>query len=222
MKQAPKALLFDLNGTMIDDMQYHINAWHKILNELGAEISVEATKAECYGKNSDVLERVLPGKFTLEEMDKIGYEKEVGYREAFLPHLKLIQGLDDFLKEAYQKEIKMAIGSAAITANIDFVIDGLNIRHYFSAIVSADDVINSKPDPETFLKCAAKLGVDPKDCIVFEDSPKGVLSAHLAGMYTVILTTMHTAEEFESHPNTIAIVPDYNHPRIGQLLAENK
>lgn len=222
MKNFPKALLFDLNGTMIDDMHYHISAWHRILNNLGASISLEATKAECYGKNSDVLERVLPGKFNMEEKDLIGIEKEIRYREEFLPHLKLLQGLDNFLAAAAQQEMKMAIGSAAITANIDFVLDGLNIRHYFSAIVSADDVTNSKPDPETFLKCAAKLGVDPKDCIVFEDAPKGVLSAQRAGMKTVILTTMHTEDEFESHPDTIAIVPDYRDPLFTKLFNNSK
>ena len=75
----------------------------------------------------------------------------------------------------------MAIGSAAIQSNIDFVLDGLHIRHYFDAIVSADDVTHSKPDPETYIKCAGKLGMDPDDCLVFEDAPKGAESAKNAG-----------------------------------------
>jgi HAD superfamily hydrolase (TIGR01509 family) len=71
----------------------------------------------------------------------------------------------------------MAIGSAAIMFNVDFVIDGLGIRHYFDALVSADNVKKSKPDPETWLTCAKELGIAPSECLVFEDAPKGVESA---------------------------------------------
>src|SRR5687767_464934 len=135
-----KAFLFDLNGTMIDDMQYHVTAWHRLLNEMGANISMEQMKEECYGKANELIERILPGKFTEAERDAIGDQKEAVYREEFRPNLKLLPGLIEVLEEAYENGIKMAIGSAAIMANIDFVLDGLNIRHYFSAIVSADDV----------------------------------------------------------------------------------
>src|SRR5205814_2079492 len=112
---------------------------------------------ECYGKNEEVLERIFPGRFTMEEKTKIGLEKEKQYRVEFKPHLKLIKGLDNLLKKTYDQGIKMAIGSAAIACNIDFVLDGLLIRKYFDVIVGADDVTHSKPDPETFIKCAEGL-----------------------------------------------------------------
>lgn len=85
-------------------------------------------------------------------------DKEIAYQQAYKPHLKLLPGLAAFMEKAKQEGIKMGIGSAAITFNIDFVLDGLGIRHYFDAIVSADDVQISKPDPETFTKCADQLG----------------------------------------------------------------
>ena len=78
-----------------------------------------------------------------------------------------------------------------------------------SAIVSADDVKNSKPDPETFLKAAELLGVDPSNCIVFEDAPKGVESAQNAGMKCVVLTTMHEEHEFSQYNNILFFVEDY-------------
>ena len=213
-----RAFLFDLNGTMIDDMQYHIKAWHRILNELGATISLERTKEECYGKNHELLERVFPGRFTYEEKDRMSLEKEKQYQAEFRPHLKLIDGLDGFLKEAKDAGIKMAIGSAAIMYNIDFVLDGLNIRHYFDAIVSADDVTESKPHPETYLKCAAQLSMQPTDCIVFEDAPKGVEAAANANMDCVIITTMHTKEEFAAYNNGIGIIENYNDAFVQTLL----
>jgi len=204
-----KAFLFDLNGTMVDDMQYHVKAWHRIFNELGANISMERMKEECYGKNQEVIERILPGRFTEEEKTEMSFAKERAYQKAFKPHLKLIDGLDEFLETAYHQNIKMAIGSAAIMFNVDFVLDGLNIRKYFSAIVSADDVSRSKPDPETYLKCADVLKVSPEDCIVFEDAPKGVESARNAAMRSVVLTILHEQHEFDQYNNIVAFGKDY-------------
>ena len=204
-----KAFLFDLNGTIIDDMDYHITAWHKIFNELGAAKSIEETKLECYGKNHEVIERVFPGRFSEPDKDLMSIEKEKKYQEAFRPHLKLIKGLDFFLEQAYDRQVRMAIGSAAIMFNIDFVLDGLHLRKYFDAIVSADDVTKSKPDPETFLKCAELLNVEPKDCLVFEDSPKGTESALQAGMKCVALTTMHRPGEFDD-VNIIRFIDSYS------------
>ncbi|HMR85034.1 MAG TPA: HAD family phosphatase [Niabella sp.] len=203
-----KAFLFDLNGTMIDDMDYHIKAWHRILNGLGAAISLERMKEECYGKNYELLERIFPGRFSDEEKYIMSLEKEKQYQHEFQPNLKLINGLDELLKKSYEKGIKMAIGSAAIMFNIDFVLDGLKIRHYFDVLVSADDVQHSKPDPETYLKCAELLNIAPGECLVFEDAPKGVESALRAGMDSVVLTTMHSKEEFDQ-PNIIAFAENY-------------
>ncbi|MBL0269909.1 MAG: HAD family phosphatase [Chitinophagaceae bacterium] len=213
-----KALLFDLNGTMIDDMKYHIIAWHRILNELGANLSMERVKEECYGKNDELLERIFPGRFTEEEKRKMSFEKEKQYQQQFRPHLRLLPGLDQFLKQAYASKIYMAIGSAAIPYNIDFVVDYFQIRHYFGAIVSADDVRISKPDPETFLICARKLNVDPADCIVLEDAPKGVEAAARAGMKAVVITTMHEAEEFAAWTNVLFASRDFLSPQIQELL----
>lgn len=213
-----KALLFDLNGTMVDDMDYHIRAWHRISHELGARLSMEEVKAECYGKNGEVLERIFPGRFSAAEKEKISIEKEIQYRREFNPFLKLLNGLDEFLALAQQQGWKMAIGSAAIMSNVDFVLDGLQIRHYFDVVISADQVTNSKPDPETFASCARLLGADPANCIVFEDAPKGVECADRAGMKAVVLTTMHVAAEFSDYKNILLFAPDYTHPGLPELL----
>lgn len=204
-----KAFLFDLNGTMIDDMDYHVRSWHRILNELGANLTKAEAKAECYGKNHELIERIFPGRFSRDEKDRMSVEKEKQYQAEYKPSLALLPGLMDLLVSAKQKNIKMAIGSAAIMYNIDFVLEGLNIRHYFDAIVSADDVSRSKPDPETYLKCASILGIDPQDCLVFEDVPKGVESAHNAGMKAMVLTTMHVNQEFNHLDNVLGFHEDY-------------
>lgn len=215
-----KAFLFDLNGTMIDDMHYHIIAWHQILNKLGADISVERMKKECYGKNHELLERTFPGRFTWEEKDKMSYEKEIAYQKAFRTSLKLMDGLDIFLQKAKEHHVKMAIGSAAIMFNIDFVLDNLSIRHYFDALVSADDVINSKPHPETYLKCADALKVRPQECIVFEDAPTGVAAADAAGMQAIVINGPNEAGDPEgcSGTNIIRVIKSYRELNVTDLL----
>ena len=205
------AFIFDLNGTMIDDMEYHAKAWFDILNtDLKAALTLDQVRSEMYGKNVELLDRVF-GKnyFSPEREEEISLEKEKRYQQAFRPHLSLIKGLDQFLQQSEKEGIPMAVGTAAIPINVDFVLDGLNIRHFFKAVVSADDVIKSKPDPETFIKCAELLKVSPENCIVFEDAPKGVEAAQNAGMSSVVITTMHPKEEFKNYKNIISFIADY-------------
>jgi HAD superfamily hydrolase (TIGR01509 family) len=216
----PKAIIFDLNGTMIDDMKYHTLAWHSIMNDdLGANLAYETVKKEMYGKNHEVLERVFgKNKFSVAEVEKLSFDKEKRYQEGYFPHLALIDGLDNFLERAKEDNIAMAIGSAAIPFNIDFVVDGLNIRNHLAAIVSADDVLTSKPDPETFLKAAEALGIKPDDCLVFEDAPKGVESALNAGMKCIVLTTTHKVGEFDEYSNVLAFIADYHDEKLNSLF----
>ncbi|MGN8069701.1 HAD family hydrolase [Mucilaginibacter sp. 22184] len=215
-----KAFIFDLNGTMINDMPYHTKAWQTLLNgQLGGNFTWDEVKQQMYGKNPEVLVRMFgPERFTLEEMNKLSYEKEEKYQQEFLPHLALLPGLPEFLEAAYQRGIPMAIGSAAIPFNIDFVLDNLNIRHYFKAIVSADDVLLSKPHPETFLKAAALLNINPTDCTVFEDVPKGAEAAANAGMRAVVITTTHEPHEFERLTNVQHFSADFTDEYFEELL----
>ena len=215
-----KAFIFDLNGTMIHDMDYHTKAWQELLNgELGGSFTWYEVKQQMYGKNQEVLERLFGvERFSEAEMVRLSVEKEKRYQHAFFPHLQLLPGLEEFLKRAHQRGIAMARGSAAIPFNIDFVLDNLNIRRYFSAIVSADDVTLSKPHPETFLKAASLLKVSPAECIVFEDVPKGAEAAHNAGMAAVVLTTTHAEAEFAHLPNILHFAADFEAPLFQSLL----
>lgn len=213
-----KAFLFDLNGTMIEDMSYHINAWHKIFVSSGAPFTLEQSMAKCYGKNEEILERVFPGRFSAEEKATIGDDKEARYRIEYQPFLKLISGLHEFLAAAKKENIKMAIGSAAMKLNVDFVVDNLNIRHYFDASISGDDVEKSKPHAETYLKCAEALHVEPAECLVFEDVPKGVESAANAGMKAVIITGLHGEAEFVAFKNVIRFIKDYEGLLVGDFV----
>jgi beta-phosphoglucomutase len=209
MYKDAKAYIFDLNGTIIDDMRYHEYAWLETLQVFDKTITPERVHKECYGKNEELLERIFTGTFTQAEKIKISHEKEARYKHAYKPNMKLIDGLYSFLSESKNRNIPMAIGSAAITTNIDFIIDELQIRHFFKAIVSADDVEISKPHPETFLSCANKLGVLPANCLVFEDSAKGITCAANAGMKAILVDTMKIKDTVSSFTNIIRIIDNY-------------
>ncbi len=215
-----KAFIFDMNGTMIDDMDYHAQAWYDILNnDLKANLSWSEVKANMYGKNDELLVRIFgKGHFTREEADAMSVEKEKRYQATFRPHLKLIDGLETFLAKAAQHNTLMAIGTAAIPFNVDFVLDNIAIRPYFGSVVTADDVVTSKPNPEVFTKCADELGVAYKDCIVFEDSPMGVKAADKAGMKAVVITSYHEKEDFAHLSNVLMYISDYTDSHLDQLF----
>lgn len=218
---AAKAFLFDMNGTMINDMHHHEKAWFDILNEdLNANMTMQEVKGHMYGKNEELFERVFGKDFySADDVAAYSLKKEQRYQANFLPHLELIPGLDAFLATAHSREIKMAIGTAASPFNVDYVLNHLPVRNYFDAIITADDVPVSKPNPDVFLRCADDLGVGYSDCIVFEDSPKGVEAALNAGMKAVVIKTYHEEYEFDHMNNVLLFVEDFHDQRLNSLIA---
>ncbi|UJP65094.1 HAD family hydrolase [Mongoliitalea daihaiensis] len=211
MSKSFEAILFDLNGTIIDDMAYHAKAWHDLLvQDLQVDITIERVWLEMYGKNSELFARVLgPDALTEEEMHHWSIKKEKRYQEVYKELIAPIEGFQSFMELLQGKNYKIALGTAAIPFNVDFSLDALGIRSFFDAIVHADDVVLSKPNPEVFLKCASAVGVAPEKCVVFEDSPKGVEAARKAGMQAVVLTTMHPKEDFAYLDNILFFIQDY-------------
>ncbi len=207
-----EAFVFDLNGTMIDDMAFHLEVWFDVITrELGASLSFEEVKREMYGKNEEVLGRIFgPNRFTPRDMADIIRRKEERYQHLYRPHLRLLPGLAEFLGRARSLGRPMAIGSAAPRFNVDFVLDNLMIRELFDCILCGEDVEHSKPHPETFLHAASTLGVATSKCLVFEDAPKGVEAAQNAGMSCVVITGQHGPEEFSDYQNVVLFAPDYS------------
>jgi beta-phosphoglucomutase family hydrolase len=220
MKKNPEAFLFDLNGTMIDDMKYHLDVWFEVITkDLGANLTREELRSQMYGKNEEVLIRIFgESRFKQFNFEAISQAKEERYQEIYKPHLQLLPGLHDFLQSAKEKEIKMAIGSAAPPFNVDFVLDNLKIRDYFQVVVTGVNVAQSKPHPEVFLKAAKRLGVKPSSCIVFEDAPMGVEAAARAGIECVVVTTMHDANEFTEFNNVRLFIEDFRDTRLSTHL----
>lgn len=208
-----------MDGTMLDNMQYHLQAWQKIVSEAGSDLKGDEIFKQLYGKNTEILTRILgTKKFTPDQIKEMAYRKDAFYREIYAPHIKLLPGLKDFLTEAKKEKVLLAIASATADKNVEFVIDALDIRSLFNVIISGSDVKTSKPDPETFLKAAEGLDILPSDCIVFEDVPQGVEAASRAAMTAVVLLTSHKKQDFDEFSNVIKTITDFKSINVKELL----
>lgn len=191
-----KAAIFDMDGTIVDNMEYHKIAWKRYFSELGIMISDEEFKKKISGKNNrDIFKTFLKPNLTQNEIDYHGKKKEEIYRNIYYPHITPIQGLNSLLKKIKTNGVKLAIATTAIKENRDFILKNLGLKKEFDLIVGNEDISNGKPHPEIYLKTAQKLGISPSRCIVFEDTPSGIKSAKKAGMKTFALSTTHAKKD---------------------------
>ena len=190
-----RAFIFDMDGTLVDNMRFHTEAWGKMLAENGVRMNAHDFLVKTAGKtNREILPTVF-GEISDERIAELGARKESLYQELFLPVRKPIEGVVEFLEEARKLGVKMAVATAAPVANMEFILDGLDLRRFFSAITTAADIENGKPDPEIFLKSAEKLQVEPRNCLVFEDAVGGFEAAHAAGMKSIGIATVNSIED---------------------------
>ncbi|HEX8974540.1 MAG TPA: HAD family phosphatase [Patescibacteria group bacterium] len=191
-----KAVIFDMDGTMIDNMSFHRSAWKEFCSRKGIELTDEDFKKKIAGfNNKQIFENIFERQLPKDEIDELADRKESVYRELYAPHIVEVSGLKDILKIISELGIKQAIATTAVRLNRKFTLDALGIEKYFSVIVGDEDVEKGKPHPEIYLKTAEKLDVKPEECLVFEDSHAGVAAAKAAGMQVVAVLTSHTREE---------------------------
>ena len=199
-----KAVLFDMDGVIVDNLPFHVEAWLLFCQRNGITLTREVFYKELNGMNSkDTFEWFYKKEMTRSEVEKLEEEKELLYRGFYAAHRKPAEGLMSFLQDLRSRGIKTALATSAGPGNIDFIVDGLGIRDHFDAIIGGAEVTKGKPDPEIYVKAAALVGVAPEDCWVIEDSLQGIASGLAAGARVVGITTSHTAEEL-AHTQVIA------------------
>ncbi len=214
-----RAFIFDMDGTIVDNMAIHTQVWLEILSGAGIHITADEFILRASGKTNGEIMRMLLGEYlTDDEIRALVDRKEVRYRERFRPQMKAIGGFYELVRQAKQLGIKLAIATSAPRENIDFVLDGLAIRDDFDVVVGAEDIEKSKPDPEIFLTTAQRLGVTPAECVVFEDSYAGLEAAHHAGMMVIALTTTHEASAFAELAYLDRIVGDFSELKADEIV----
>jgi len=188
-----RGVVFDMNGTLIDDIPFHFQAWRSLASELGVELTEQKFQSFNGLKNEDILPKLVGPGVPPEKVAKLIEQKEATYRELYRPHLALIPGARELLARLKAGSVPVAIASSAPPENRAMVIDGLALRDHVAFVVAAEG-LPGKPEPDVFLEAARQLGVPAIACLAFEDAVSGVQAAARAGMLVGAVTTNNSAE----------------------------
>ncbi len=211
-----KAVLFDMDGVIVDNNDYHRRAWQAFMLRHGIELSVEDYNRRVSGRvNSELLRMLFGNHLSDQEVTLLGEEKELIFRELYEAHLHPIDGLHDFLKTLKRIGFKLAVGTSAPVSNMDFILDGLGIRSYFDALVHQEMIERGKPDPEIYQFCMKSIGMQPEECLVFEDSLSGIQAGIASGASVIGVTTTHGNNELKG---TLINIANYRDERLGTIF----
>jgi beta-phosphoglucomutase len=205
-----EGVIFDMDGVLVDNVRYHVRAWKQLGLELGKTLTDDAIKRVFGQRNREIIDSLIgASSFTQEELCRHAAHKEELYRGFIKPELKPVTGLVAFLIDLRKEGIKAAVATSGPRDNVAMVLDGLNIRSFFEAVITGADVSRSKPDPEIFLLAARSLNLAPERCVVFEDSTSGIESARRANCRCIALATTHPPEELQLH-HAGSIIRDFS------------
>ena len=190
-----KTILWDMDGVIADSGPFHFAAWQEVFDKRGIDFTKDDFTRLFGSRNDFIVRTIIDQDLSEEDVKLIVEEKERGFRDKAKGNIKLFPGVMKLLNSIKQGDFKSALGSSAPSENIDLTCDELNIRSYFNCIVSGKEVPESKPSPQIYLLAAEKVGAEPHDCIVIEDSPLGVKAAKAAGMRCLAVTNTHPEQE---------------------------
>jgi len=196
----PRAVIWDVDGTLVDTAELHFAAWVRLAREMGRPFSRDDFAATFGRRNPEIIRFLFRQEFSDAEVLDIGERKETYYRAAAEQGVRLLPGVREMLAGLHARGVQQAVGSSAPRRNLDLILRITDSRQYFDAIVGMEDTQRGKPDPQVFLVAAEKLGVPPGRCVVFEDAVAGVEAAKAGGMKCVAVTFVghHPAEKLSA------------------------
>jgi beta-phosphoglucomutase-like phosphatase (HAD superfamily) len=214
------ALIFDMDGTMVDSMPWHARSWVEFARRHGVAIEPQELLRRTTGRTGLECMRELFGRPIGEDEGRaLVDEKETIYRELFHPVFAEVGGFKAFAARAAGLGLKLGVGTAGDRHNIAFAFSLLKMEPAPLAVVGGDEGLPGKPEPAIFLEAARQLGAAPEQCIVFEDAPFGIEAARRAGMRAVAVCSSHSAQELAG-PHVVAQVRDF-HELIDKNFLEN-
>jgi HAD superfamily hydrolase (TIGR01509 family) len=212
------AVLFDMDGVIVDSNLYHKLAFEAFLKRHNVSLTDEELKTQVYGRtNAEIMRFIFKDNFSIERGEVWADEKEAIFRELY-EEVSPVKGLVPFLQTLKANGVKTAVGTSAPKLNLDFILDKINVRQYFDALLHSADVQFGKPNPEIYLKAASRLNTAPSNCIVIEDSLPGVKAGLDAGMKVIGITTTHTIEELANAHMVIDDFDGLTTPALQKLL----
>ena len=212
-----KGLLFDMDGTLVDNLAYHFMAFDAYAKREGFML-LEPVSLKINGMHSNDIFPLLLGNEVVAQygLDRLNREKEEVYRDMYRPKIAPIAGVIELLKEAKKAGVKCAIGSSGCRENVEMIIEGLGIADLIDGSISGSDVTHGKPHPEIFTKAHELLGLKAEECIVVEDAVNGIVAGVRAGCKCLAVTTTATAEVLAEAGASLC-VEDYSTVTIEQL-----
>jgi beta-phosphoglucomutase len=182
------AVLWDVDGTLVDTAELHFQAWLALAHELGKPFTRDDFAGTFGWRNPEIIPKLFGADYTHDEITKLGNRKEDLYRAEAIKGIELLPGVLAMLDAIANLGGRQAIGSSAPRANLEMILDHTATRGLFAAVVAMEDTPRGKPDPDVFLRAAAQIGVQPSRCLVLEDAPVGIQAAKSAGMRAVGIT----------------------------------
>jgi len=209
MKNQKKAVIWDLDGTLINSVEYHWAAWRGTMTAEGIAFTYEEFVADFGKRNDEILRHRLRPDLPDDEVARISLDKEERYRALVREQgLELLPGAARWLERLRAGGWLQALGTSAPRGNIDAVFAATGMDRFFDAVMSSEEVRQGKPAPDVFLVAAEKMGVEPARCIVIEDAPAGVEAGKRAGMRTVGVLTTHDELEADLVVATLNDLPE--------------
>ncbi|MES2634244.1 MAG: HAD family phosphatase [Pseudomonadota bacterium] len=204
------ALIFDMDGTMIDSMPWHAKSWVEFTRRHGVEIDTAELMRRTTGRTGiECMHEVFEREMEVDEALALINEKEAIYRDLFTPVFREVSGFKAFASDARTRGLKVGVGTAGDRHNIAFAFGHLAMPVPPHAVVGGDEGLPGKPQPDIFLEAARRMGVQAHECIVFEDAPFGIEAARRAGMRAVAICSSHEASQLAG-PHVVAQVRDYD------------
>jgi HAD superfamily hydrolase (TIGR01509 family) len=190
-----QAVIFDMNGVIIDDEHIHEHAFAQVLKAHGIELTHQAYLDSCAGRTDKAgFEQVSEHYAISFDIDRALQAKAVAYLTLFPKHKRAYPGVIELINVLHNHYV-LALTTSSSKTEADLVLAAFNMKDAFGVVVTADDVSKGKPDPQPYVLTASRLGIDPRDCMVIEDSTSGVRSAKAAGMHCIAITTTHAASD---------------------------
>ncbi|RZL03793.1 MAG: HAD family phosphatase [Hymenobacter sp.] len=216
-----KALIFDMDGVLIDNTAYQARAFQALFLDLGLTTNARRLLRRLNGMPATaILQAVFRHEVPEEELEEYASQREFLFRTSYRSHRKPLAGLVHFLETARAAGFKVGLGTGSINLTLSYIIDYLDLRRHFDVVIGADDVDKGKPHGETYETVAEKLGVKPENCVVFEDAILGEQAAYRAGMQCVAVGTFLKTRDFQ-HP--LAFIRDFTEltpERLRELFSE--
>ena len=212
-------MLWDVNGVIIDDMRIHFVSYREVLKYLDCEVTDEYLLATTVGTPpAEFFAAILPIIETSISMDEILDRKRESYLRLIKGQTQSPPGVVELMQDLKANGFKQAVASGTTRIEVDTIIAGCGVAHFFDEIVSCEDVSKGKPDPEPFLKAASLIGVEPRRCVVVEDGEFGVRAAKAAGMKVIAVLNTQTREHLAAADIIVESLAEIDAARVIELM----